>query len=323
MGGQELTAKTIEAALEERIVEGSYGRGAPLPPVRRLAVEFGTSPSTVSRALHELERRGWIQVTNRRGAVVSRSIPEGDARRDRAVRVLRPLAHRWRLSGGTRQEFLSLIEGILDEAYRVEASVIFVECNGTDLARMSAQVRQAVPLRIMPMLLGDALRDPNRLSGALVLTPYFHLAEIRELAVPDCELTPLNFVLSTNTIQALVDLRPKDKVAVIGRDERTRRQIEGMVHQYSPVHVDGAVLADPTRVDELVDRVDVVISSPATALLSDRLARARRLVIIELVLESGPELLDLVARAAAIATGEAGRDEAGTALTSSPTFVST
>lgn len=306
MGGSTLSAKAIEEALEERILAGTYGRGTSLPSVRRLAAEFGTSPSTVSRALQELERRGWVQVANRRGATISRSIPRGDSGGGRTAAMLRRLALRWRLSGGTPDEFLRITQGILDETFRPDPAVILVECNAIDLSRMSEQIREEAMIRIVPLLISEARQHPERLLEFPVLTPFFHLAEVREIAAPGAELIPLNFVPSPETVRALVDLDPAAHVGVIGIDERARRRVEGIVHQYSLARVDATVLAEPDRVDELIGRSDVVVTTSATRLSAERLARARRLVIIEFVLEKGgAELSNLAARAAPITVGDA------------------
>lgn len=307
MAGTALSAKAIEEALEERILAGTYARGTSLPSVRRLAAEFGTSPSTVSRALQELERRGWVQVTNRRGATVARSIPRGDSGGGRTVAMLRRLALRWRLSGGAPDEFLRITQGVLDEAFRPDPAVIFVECNPVDLSRMGDQIREDTTIRVVPLLIAEAREHPDRLVGSLVLTPFFHLAEVREIAAPGVELIPLNFVPSPETVQALVDLDPAARVGVIGVDERVRRRVEGIIDQYSLARVHSAILAEPDQVDELLDRADVIVTTIATVLSAERLARARRLVTIEFVLErGGVELSSLAARAAPALVGADG-----------------
>lgn len=302
---REMSAKAIEEALEERILGGVYPTGGRLPSVRRLADEFGASPSTVGRSLQELQRRGWIRIANRQGAVVAPVTPANEHRQGRAKSTLRRLVLLWRLAGGTPDEFLRLTQDILEEAASLEATVAFVECNEMDLVRMSAQIREQVAVRITPVLLADARAHPERLRGRTVVVPFFHLAEVREVAAPDTELIPLNFVPSPATVQALVDLDTNSKVAAIGMDERIRRRVEGIVRQFSPAYVESAVATDTDRVDALIDRADVVVTTPATRLAPERLAAARQVVTIELVLErSGAEFANLAARAVAVGLGD-------------------
>jgi DNA-binding GntR family transcriptional regulator len=66
-----LSARDVEEALKEQLLRGAYPPGSPLPSVRALAAELGTSPSTVGRAVQELARQGWVTATSRRGAVVA------------------------------------------------------------------------------------------------------------------------------------------------------------------------------------------------------------------------------------------------------------
>ena len=44
-----LSARDVEEALKERLLRGAYPAGSPLPWVRALAAELGTSPSTIGR----------------------------------------------------------------------------------------------------------------------------------------------------------------------------------------------------------------------------------------------------------------------------------
>jgi len=86
-----LTAREVREAIEERISKDVYALGQRLPPLRSIAAELGTSPSTVSRAVQEMIRNGWLDVAQAGiddgGGVIFWRHAAGDALRDRALRV--------------------------------------------------------------------------------------------------------------------------------------------------------------------------------------------------------------------------------------------
>jgi DNA-binding transcriptional MocR family regulator len=61
----------VSRSLEERIRNGVFAPGSRLPPQRDLATELGINVSTVSRAYKELQARGLIVASKRRGSIVT------------------------------------------------------------------------------------------------------------------------------------------------------------------------------------------------------------------------------------------------------------
>ena len=281
-----LSARDIQEALEERILRAVYPRGSALPSVRALAAELGASPSTVGRAVQELGRQGWVAVQGRRGAVVRRRLPAAEAGQRDVSATLRRLAVRWRLGGEDRESFEELVRRVAEEVFEPEPRTLFLECNPVDLERMVGQVQRETTVRVEPLLLEQARAGPGLLDGAVLLTPYFHLAEVRELALGRADVVPLNFVASQETMRALVELTPETRVAVVAVDDRSRRRLEAIVHQYSQAEVRGVLLTeDQPRLGALLDGSDVVVTTHAARLPDDLLARVGQLVRVEFVLE--------------------------------------
>jgi DNA-binding transcriptional regulator YhcF (GntR family) len=283
-----LSARDVEEALKERLLRGAYPRGGTLPPVRTLAAELGTSPSTVGRAVQELARQGWVTATSRRGAVVRRDLPAEETGVREGEAAIRRLAVRWRLVGGDRTEFHELVARVADEVFQPAPRTVFLGCNPVDLERGLDQVRRETTVPVEPLLLDQAAAGSGELEGAnVLLTPYFHLAEARELAPDGAQVVPLNFVASHEAVQALADLPADTLVAVLALDARSRRRLEAIVQQFSSAAVLGALLDDPEAAAGLVEAADLVLVTNAARLPGHLVARARRLVRVGWELEPG------------------------------------
>jgi DNA-binding transcriptional regulator YhcF (GntR family) len=283
-----LSARDVEEALKERLLRGAYPRGSALPSVRALAAELGTSPSTVGRAVQELARQGWVTATSRRGAVVRRDLPAGETGVREAEAAIRRLAVRWRLVGGDRADFQELIARVADEVFQPAPRTLFLECNPVDLQECLDQIQAEVSVPVEPMLLRDAATRPECLGDASVLlTPYFHLAEVRQLAPDGAQVVPLNFVASEEAMRALVELPADTLVGVLALDARRRRLLEGIVQQYSAATVLGALYSDAEAAVGLVEAADVILVTNAAELPSHLAVRAKRLMRVSWALEPG------------------------------------
>ncbi len=69
------TAREIARSVEDAVRRGELGPGDGLPTVRGLASDLGVSPSTVANAYRELQRRGVLIGSGRRGTRVRRQPP--------------------------------------------------------------------------------------------------------------------------------------------------------------------------------------------------------------------------------------------------------
>ena len=102
--------------LTEAIVSGIYAPGEKLPSVRELALEAGVNPTTVQRALTELEREGLVFsqrtagrfVTENENMIVNAKLRIADERVSEFLRSMKTL-------GCGRQEIISLIEGAKED----------------------------------------------------------------------------------------------------------------------------------------------------------------------------------------------------------------
>ena len=104
--------------LARRVLEDDLAPGSPLPSVRRLAADEGSSPATVQRAYAALARAGVVVLAERRGARVA---PSGELA---ARRLLRSGAA-FRLAGSDDPALALLLAEVGDEIVMVGASGSF------------------------------------------------------------------------------------------------------------------------------------------------------------------------------------------------------
>ncbi len=139
-----------------------------------------------------------------------------------------------------------------------------------------------------PPLLDNARADSARLGGAdAPFTPFFHLAEVRELTPAGAQVVPVNFVPSEETMRTLVDVPAEALVGVLAVDARSRRRLEAIMQQFSPAAVRSALLDDPEAVASLVEAADLVLATNAAKLPEALLRRVRRLLRIGWTMEGG------------------------------------
>ena len=267
------------AASASRTPVSPAGRSRRTTAPRRLVAV--TSPSTVGRAVQELARQGWVTATSRRGAVVRRDLPAGETGVRDAEAAIRRLAVRWRLVGGDRAEFQELVARVADEVFQPAPRTLFLECNPVDLQQGLEQVQRETSVNVEPLLLEDAAEGSGELlkDANVLLTPYFHLAEARELAPEGAQVVPLTFVASQDALRALVELPADTLVGVLAVDARSRRRLEAIVQQYSTAStVLGALLDDSEAAVNLVEAADLVLITNAANLPGHLAARTRRVV---------------------------------------------
>jgi hypothetical protein len=220
--------------------------------------------------------------------VVRRDLPAGETGVRDAEAAIRRLAVRWRLVGGDRAEFQELVARVAEDVFQPAPRTVFLECNPVDLQRGLDQVQRETSVTVEPLLLEQAAAGAGELKNAnVLLTPYFHLAEAREVAPDGAQVVPLNFVASEEAMQALVDLSADTLVGVLAIDARSRRRLEAIVQQYSSATVVGALLDDPEAASRLVEGADLVLTNNAARLPGPLVAQAKRLVRVGWTLEPG------------------------------------
>ena len=237
--------------------------GERLPGSRLLAGNLGINRNTVAHAYGELRDLGLIEPRGRNGMVV---VGGGRARttsaaRHRAREILGAAARECLELGLTASEIRDLIAGLAAwEADRTLA-VSFVECNDERARYFATELATRLGATVKPLVLGGF--DPAAERPDLVLTTFFHLAEVRHLMRrPETEVVA---IVAAPHIQTLVQIAqvPKDRtVGLLYSTEDQAVSIRDSLAQAGVTNIE--VLSDDADLRG-VDLVVVPSESPELA----------------------------------------------------------
>jgi DNA-binding transcriptional regulator YhcF (GntR family) len=282
-----LTARDVQEAVEERISKGLYALGQRLPPLRSIAAELGTSPSTVSRAVQEMIRNGWLEVQERQFVRVRSQLPHKSARHAEVQRAIKSIAHKWKLWGGDEQELLGDIKEIVAEVFDVEAQFVFTECNNDDLNYLGDQLAGELPrLSIGRALLADLDASRLRQNKSVILVPYYHYAEVKEMVGQDVSIVPVHTSPSAETLDELLTVPPGSKVLVVGHNKRSVTRLSGIVRDYVEAKIN-AILEDETeKLTKLAPQADVVFAVWSAADAAAAVHGVKRIIVVRFALDT-------------------------------------
>jgi len=282
-----LSARDVEEALEERISTGKYALGERLPTVRDIAAEFGTSPSTVSRALQEMMRSGWLEVHERRFVRVRDQLPSNAVRSADIQRSVKAVAHKWKLRGGTQEELIESLSEIVADVFKSQAKFVFTECNASDLNFMGEQLAEQMPdTLIKRQLIKDLDKEQLVLDGPVILVPYFHYAEVRELVGDALSIVPIHFKPSIEALDQLLTISPKSNVVVFGHDQRSIERLSLMVRDYVDAKITGVTAKDQQKLEKLAKSADAIVAIASALESLPRPLIAKKIIEVRFELES-------------------------------------
>lgn len=171
--------RQIVTQLSFMIETGDLEAGQHLPSARLLAGNLHLNRNTVARAYAELSELGLVESRGRGGTTVVGPGPErdGSPARDRARAILETAARQCVGLGLSAAEIQSLVMGLALRAEDDLLKVSFVECNEDRAKYFAGELEGHLGIRVKPLVLGAF--DPAAERADLVLTTFFHLAEVR------------------------------------------------------------------------------------------------------------------------------------------------
>lgn len=282
-----LTAREVQEAVEERISKGIYSLGQRLPPLRSIASELGTSPSTVSRAFQEMIRNGWLEVQERQFVRVGTQLPQQSVRHAEMQRAIRSIAQRWKLWGGEEQRLLDDIRQIVAGVFDAEGPFVFTECNLHDLNSLGEQLSRAFPaLSIARTLIADLDVPRLRQNKSVILVPYYHYAEVKEIVCQDVSIVPVHTSPSAETLDELLTIQPGSKVLIVGHDRRSVIRLSAIVRDYVGASIRGVTEDETDKLTKFAPHADAVLAVWSAADAAAAVPGVKRLIVVRFDLDT-------------------------------------
>lgn len=173
--------RQIVTQLAFMIETGDLKPGQSLPSARLLADNLHINRNTVARAFAELAELGLVEGRGRSGTTVLGPGPahEDSGARDQARVILETAARECIDLGLSASEIQSLVMSLAMRAEDDVLKVSFVECNVDRAKYFASELEEHVGIKVKPLVLGEF--DSEGEQADLVLTTFFHLAEVRGL----------------------------------------------------------------------------------------------------------------------------------------------
>lgn len=206
--------RQIVAQLTFMIETGALSDGERLPSTRLLADNLHINRNTVAHAYAELRDQGLVESRRRSGMVVvgSEQARSSSAARDRAREVLEEAARECIALGLEPAEIQSLVMNFAVRAEGDLLKVSFVECNADRSKYFATELGEHLGMSVRPLVLGEF--DPEAERPDLVLTTFYHLAEVRALMRrPKTEVVA---IVVAPHVQTLVQIAQVPKNRTVG-----------------------------------------------------------------------------------------------------------
>ncbi|MFG7943280.1 GntR family transcriptional regulator [Streptomyces cacaoi] len=261
--------RQIVMQLTLMIETGQLRDGERLPGSRLLADNLRINRNTVAHAYRELRDQGLVEARGRHGMVVvgGERARSASAVRDRARAILetavRECAGLGLAPARIRELIADLTAGTADDVPRIA----FVECNADRAAYFSEELAAHLGIPVEPLVLGDF--EPAGVHPELVLTTFFHLAEVRGLLRGPA--TDVVAIVVAPHIQTLLRIARVPKNRTVGLWYSTDDQAASIRDSLTQAGVTNTEVLHGTADADLAG-VDLVVVPSETPELKRRLA---------------------------------------------------
>lgn len=251
--------RQIVAQLTFMIEMGHLTDGERLPSTRLLADNLHINRNTVARAYAELRDQGLVESRRRSGMVVvgGEQARSTSVARDRARDVLESAARECIRLGLTAAEIQSLVMNFSVRAEEDLLRVSFVECNADRSKYFADELEQHLGIAVRPLVLGGF--DPEAEHPDLVLTTFFHLAEVRKLLRRP--KTDVVAIVVAPHVQTLVQIAQVPKNRTVGIWYSTEDQAASIRDSLTQSGIANIKVLEGTSDEDLKDTDLVVIPS--------------------------------------------------------------
>ena len=250
--------KQIVEQIEFMIEAGQLVDGDRLPSSRMLAKNLSINRNTVARAYSELRQQGHVESQRRRGMVVvgAAKAQERAQARTRARTVLASATRECVALGLAAEEISSLAYHFGLHAEQLEVKICFVECNLDRASYFADELSSRLEMTVDPLVL-DHFNPDEAFRVDLILTTFFHLAEVRRLARGSgAEVVA---IVVAPHVTTLVQLAKVPKSQTVGILYSTQDQAEGIRDSLLQTGLTNIQVLPGEELVEELKTVDVVV----------------------------------------------------------------
>ncbi|CAM5373853.1 hypothetical protein SALBM135S_02574 [Streptomyces alboniger] len=275
--------RQIVTQLSFMIESGDLEPGQSLPSARLLGDNLHINRNTVARAYAQLGELGLVESHGRSGTRVVGPGParEASPARDQALGILRQAIRECIALGLTAAEIQPLVAGLAMRAEEDVLKVSFVECNVDRAKYFADELGEHLGLKVRPLVLGAF--DAEEEQADLVLTTFFHLAEVRGLfRRPRTEVVA---IVVAPHVQTLVQIASVPKNRTVGIWYRTDEQAVSVRDSLTQAGIENIEVLHGAE-DEDLEGVDLVVIPSEMPELRTRLEGRVRVIEFGNVLDA-------------------------------------
>ena len=280
--------RQIVTQLTFMIEMGQLRDGERLPGSRLLADNLGINRNTVAHAYAALREQGLVEARGRNGMVVTGGERARSASRvrDRAREILASAARECAELGLTQADVQELVLDLAARSADTAPRVSFVECNADRAHYFADELAEHLGIRVRPLVLGEF--DPADERPELVLTTFFHLAEVRALLRGPA--TDVIAIVVAPHVRTLLQIARVPKNRTVGLWYSTEDQAASIRDSLTQAGVTNTrVLTGPGDHgpdEDLLDGVDLVVVPSEMPGLRERLEGRVRVIEFGNVLDA-------------------------------------
>jgi GntR family transcriptional regulator len=262
----------LKRQIDHLVKMGIWPAGMQLPTERELAEILGVSRNTVSAAYKELEAEQVLVSQQGRGTFVMASDAASVlGKQERLAQMIDAVIDECLDLGVELDTLSSLAQQRIDERRELlgRVKVAFIECNREQLDYFAKELELGSGVSIVPMLLADLERDPERqlaeLAGMdLIVTTFFHLDEVRDLVGDRAETLGIALDPQLGTVVRIARLPKGIKLGLVCISEpfaeRVRKSMDNA--GIEGLELTHTISRDPEEVKRFLADVDACIVSP-------------------------------------------------------------
>lgn len=269
----------LKDLIKYHISTGTLQSEQKLPTVHGLAKELEVNFETVRKAYKELERQGLVTMARGFGTYVNAGVAvtirpafpsDGDRSSEATDLVVRGV--RELIQAGLRpREIQEIIQRTIDSAQAADRpSILFVECNSLQANSISEMLKNELGISVRPVLVSELNKEMAELSRSgialdAVITTGFHVDEVRKL-LRDKPIA-IDYVIanmSPETRRKLDPYHANSKFGFVCRDQESKYYKDILRAELEiPSEILCCAIDERRQLNELLDSVDVVLSSPS------------------------------------------------------------